>query len=181
MDAFLSPGPLEQPSPTDQPSPVDQLSPVEQPSPAEQPPPANKPSPGIGSTPSPAQAPSPELAAALAAARQELEQSLGQLAELEQLIVELPGIFERKFAQRLQPLLERQRLLSEDNHALREHLQLGLPPAREGQARLGQLPKAPAAPAGSPQAPASPSPAQGPPAWRQRLYQATRRLLRRGP
>ena len=172
---FLSPGPLEQPSPTDQPSPVDQLSPVEQPSPA------NKPSPGIGSTPSPAEAPSPELAAALAAARQELEQSLGQLAELEQLIVELPGIFERKFAQRLQPLLERQRLLSEDNHALREHLQLGLPPAREGHARLGQLPKAPAAPAGSPQAPASPSPAQGTPAWRQRLHQATRRLLRREP
>lgn len=161
MEAFLSPGPLEQPSPTDQPSSVDQLSPVEQPSPAEQ--------------------PSPELAAALAAARQELEQSLGQLAELEQLIVELPGIFERKFAQRLQPLLERQRLLSEDNHALREHLQLGLPPAREGQARLGQLPKAQAAPAGSPQAPASPSPAQGSPAWRQRLYQATRRLLGRGP
>ena len=115
---------------------------------------------------------------ALAAARQELEQSVAQLAELDQLIVELPGIFERKFAQRLQPLLERQRLLSEDNHALREHLQLGLPPAREGQARLGPRP---VDPAGSDQAPASPSPAQGTPAWRRRLYQATRRLLRRGP
>jgi hypothetical protein len=107
-----------------------------------------------------------------------LEQSLGQLAELDQLIVDLPGIFERKFAQRLQPLLERQRLLSEDNHALREYLQLGLPPAREGHARLGLRP---AAPAGSDQAPASPSPAQGTPAWRRRLQLATRRLLRRGP
>jgi D-mannonate dehydratase len=107
-----------------------------------------------------------------------LEQSLGQLAELDQLIVELPGIFERKFAQRLQPLLERQRLLSEDNHALREHLQRVLPPAREGQARLGPRP---ADPAGSDQVPASPSPAQGKPVWRRRLQLATRRLLRRGP
>ena len=115
---------------------------------------------------------------ALAAARQELEQSVAQLAELDQLIVELPGIFERKFAQRLQPLLERQRLLSEDNHALREHLQLVLPQARQGQARLGPRP---ADPAGSDQPPASPSPAQGTLAWWRRLHQATRRLLRRGP
>ena len=128
--------------------------------------------------PSPTDQPSPELAAALAAARQELEQSLGQLAKLDQLIVELPGIFERKFAQRLQPLLERQRLLSEDNHALREHLQRVLPPAREGQARLGPRP---ADPAGSDQAAASQRPAQGTPAWRRRLQLVTRRLLRRGP
>ena len=117
--------------------------------------------PEIPSAPSLGQAPPPEVAAVLAVARQELEQSLAQLAELDQLIVDLPGIFERKFAQRLQPLLERQRLLSEDNHALREHLQLVLPPAREGQA--------------------SPSPAQGPSAWRRCLHQVTRRLLRREP
>ena len=103
---------------------------------------------------------------------------MGQLAELDQLIVDLPGIFERKFAQRLQPLLERQRLLSEDNQALREHLQRLLPPAREGQARLGPRP---ADPRGSDQAPASPIPAQGTPAWRRRLQLATRRLLRWGP
>ena len=163
---FLPPGPLEQPSPTDQPSPPDQ------------PVPAQQPSPGIPGTPSPAQAPPAELAAALAAARQELEQSVGPLAELDQLIVDLPGIFERKFAQRLQPLLERQRLLSEDNHSLREHLQRLLPPAHEGQARLGPRP---ADPAGSDQVPASQRPAQGRPAWRRRLHQATRRLLRRGP
>ena len=116
------PGPLEQPSPTDQPIA------------------------GIPSAPSLGPAPTPEAAAALAAARQELARSLEQLAELDQLIVDLPGIFERKFAQRLQPLLERQRLLSDDNHALRERLQLALPQA-----------------------------------WRWRLHQATRRLLRLGP
>ena len=81
------------------------------------------PSPGPLVQPSPTDQPAPELAAA----RQELEQGLAQLAELDQLIVDLPGIFERKFAQRLQPLLERQRLLSDDNHALRERLQLALP------------------------------------------------------
>lgn len=128
--------------------------------------------------PSPTDQPAPEAAAALAAARQELEQGLAQLAELDQLIVDLPGIFERKFAQRLQPLLESQRLLSEDNHALREHLQLALPQGREGQARLDQRP---GVPAGSDQAPASQNPANGQPVWRRRLHQATRRLLRLGP
>ncbi len=117
--------------------------------------------------PSPTDQPAPEAAAALAAARQELEQGLAQLAELDQLIVDLPGIFERKFAQRLQPLLERQRLLSDDNHALRER-----------QALLDQRP---GVPAGSDQAPASRNPANGQPVWRRRLHQATRRLLRLRP
>jgi len=103
---------------------------------------------------------------------------VAQLAELDQLILDLPGIFERKFAQRLQPLLESQRLLSEDNHALREHLQLALPQGREGQARLDQRP---GVPAGSDQVSASQNPAQGQAAWRRRLHQATRRLLRLGP
>ena len=181
MGSFLSPGPLEQPSPTDQPSP--------------------------GSSNAPSQAPDlppPAPGADLAAARQELAQSQEQLAELEQLIVDLPGIFERKFAQRLQPLLERQRLLSDDNHALRERLQLVLPPAREGGPGTGPLPAdreatnpARANPAGTEQASAdlaptdqafaspnpnpNPSPVQGRLAWRGRLHQATRRLLRRGP
>ena len=169
------PGPLEPPSPTDQSSP---------------------------GNPS-ALSPDPASGAALAAARRELAESQEQLAELEQLIVELPGIFERKFAQRLQPLLERQRLLSEDNHALRERLQRVLPPAQEAGAGPGHLPadrEAPdlapanavgahptgAKPASADQAPidqalASQNPAPGGPAWRRRLHQATRRLLRRGP
>jgi hypothetical protein len=116
-----------------------------------------------------------------AAARRELAESQEQLAALEQLIGDLPGIFERKFAERLQPLLERQRLLSDDNHALRERLQLVLPPA---QGAGGAAEQGPAHPAGA--EPGSPSPssslglALGRQAWRRRLHQATRRLLRRG-
>ncbi len=78
----------------------------------------------------------PAGSAALEAARQELAQGLEQLAELDQLVVELPGIFERKFAERLQPLLDRQRLLSDDNHVLRQRLQLLLPPAQAAAAGL---------------------------------------------
>ncbi|MCX5945567.1 MAG: hypothetical protein NTZ53_09795 [Cyanobacteria bacterium] len=169
----MSPGPLEQPSPSDQPSPASQ------------------------STPAPASGPAPtadlaqawaQQAPALAAARQELEQSLGQLAELEQLIVDLPGIFERKFAQRLQPLLERQRLLSDDNHALRERLQLALPPARErgggadqGSVNPGSIHQGSTDPALADQAPAPQISALVPSAWGRRLQQAARSLLRRAP
>ena len=106
------PGPLEQPSPPDQPDPE------------------------LASSPPPAVAAPPAGSAALEAARQELAQGLEQLAELDQLVVELPGIFERKFAERLQPLLDRQRLLSEDNHVLRQRLQLLLPPAQAAAAGL---------------------------------------------
>jgi hypothetical protein len=102
---------------------------------------------------------------------------------LEQLIGDLPGIFERKFAERLQPLLERQRLLSDDNHALRERLQLVLPPAQGSGAAAEQGPAQPArAEPGSTSPSSSPGPnlGLGRQAWRRRLHQATRRLLRRG-
>jgi hypothetical protein len=102
------------------------------------------------------------------------------LAELEQLIVDLPGIFERKFAQRLQPLLERQRLLSDDNHALRERLQLVLPPAQAGGGGPNQGPdhqvKAEQVSASQSQ---SQSSGRRRLAWRRRWHQATRRFLRR--
>ena len=113
-------------------------------------------------------------AAALAAVRQDLAQGLEQLAELEKLVVELPEIFERKFAQRLQPLLERQRVLSDDNHVLRERLQLVLPPAQECE-------QAAPDPAPLDRNSACPSPPQGPLAWRRLLHQARRRLLGREP
>ncbi len=147
-------------------------------------------------------APSPDPGAALAAARRALADSQQQLAELEQLVVELPAIFERKFAERLQPLLDRQRLLSEDNHALRERLQLVLAPAREAgpggagspSADPAQAPAGGAEPAAADQAASSPpanepasesaaarpAPGQARLAWRRHLHQATRRLLRRG-
>lgn len=39
-----------------------------------------------------------------------------QLEDYEALLAELPDLFERKFQQRLEPLLERYRLLAEANH-----------------------------------------------------------------
>ena len=65
----------------------------------------------------------------LEATQRELESARQQLADLQALLDELPGIFERKFEQRLQPFLERQRLLAEDNRALRERIQGLLAPA----------------------------------------------------
>jgi hypothetical protein len=58
-----------------------------------------------------------------------LERTREQLAELQALLDELPGIFERKFEQRLQPFVERQRQLAEENLALRERIQRVLAPA----------------------------------------------------
>jgi DNA repair exonuclease SbcCD ATPase subunit len=52
----------------------------------------------------------------------ELARAQAQIAELEALLEDLPGIFERKFQQRLEPLLERQQHLLEDNNKLRQEL-----------------------------------------------------------
>jgi len=65
----------------------------------------------------------------LEATQRELERTREQLAELQALLDELPGIFERKFEQRLQPFMERQRLLAEENLALRERIQRVVAPA----------------------------------------------------
>ena len=69
--------------------------------------------------------------AALEAARLELEASQRQIAELEELLNDLPTIFERKFGERIEPLIERQRLLLDDNHALHDRLSRLLPQAGE--------------------------------------------------
>lgn len=69
--------------------------------------------------------------AALEAARLELEASQHQIAELEGLLHDLPAIFERKFGERIEPLLERQRLLLDENHALHDRLSRLLPQAGE--------------------------------------------------
>jgi hypothetical protein len=58
----------------------------------------------------------------LAEAQQALVQTQAQLAQLEELLRELPEIFERKFQQRLQPVLERQAQLLDDNQHLRQQL-----------------------------------------------------------
>ena len=63
----------------------------------------------------------------------ELARAQAQIADLEALLAELPDIFERKFQQRLQPLLERQAHLLEDNTRLRQELQrLGPAPSGAG-------------------------------------------------
>ncbi len=76
----------------------------------------------------------------LEAAERELAASQHQLAELQALLDELPEIFERKFEQRLQPFLERQRLLAEENIELRDRLQRQLPspPTETGAASRGE-------------------------------------------
>jgi len=58
-------------------------------------------------------------------ARLELErdQAVAKLKELEDLLDKLPDIFESKFSQRLAPLLERQRLLLEENAHLRAQVE----------------------------------------------------------
>jgi len=47
------------------------------------------------------------------------------------LLSDLPAIFERKFGERIEPLLERQRLLLDENHALHDRLSRLLPQAGE--------------------------------------------------
>jgi hypothetical protein len=67
--------------------------------------------------------------AQLSTCQQDLERTRRQLVDLEELIRDLPEIFERKFHQRLQPLLDQQQLLAHDNHTLREQARRQLPPA----------------------------------------------------
>ena len=84
--------------------------------------------------------------AALEAARLELEASQRQIAELEELLNDLPTIFERKFGERIEPLIERQRLLLDENHALHDRLSRLLPQAGEtGGSAAAVVPPEPAA------------------------------------
>ncbi len=65
----------------------------------------------------------------LAAIQRQLVDTRQQIGELEALIGELPGIYERKFEQQLQPLLEQERLLRQQNLLLRDQLHRALPGA----------------------------------------------------
>lgn len=47
---------------------------------------------------------------------------------MQALLAELPGIFERKFQQRLEPILQQQHQLQEENSGLRDQMRQ-LPPA----------------------------------------------------
>ncbi|MEX0588606.1 MAG: hypothetical protein WD136_05050 [Cyanobium sp.] len=68
----------------------------------------------------------------------ELEQELAKTREevqaMQALLEDLPALFEDKFSQRLQPMLEQQQRLLEDNASLRQHLvqlQPGSEPPRQ--------------------------------------------------
>lgn len=50
--------------------------------------------------------------------QRELDEARAQLADLEGLLGDLPQMFERKFEQRLEPLLDQQRLIAEENQRL---------------------------------------------------------------
>ena len=81
-----------------------------------------------------------QLKLALASAERKLAEALLQIAELEALLDEIPEIFERKFEQRLQPVLERQERLLDDNADLRQQIQLLAPVP--GEVRLRFNPEA---------------------------------------
>jgi septal ring factor EnvC (AmiA/AmiB activator) len=94
---------------------------------------------------------------ALASAERKLAEARLQIAELEALLDEIPEIFERKFKQRLQPVLERQERLLDDNAELRHQIQLLAPVP--GEVRLRFNPEAGRASNGLslPQLPSRPS------------------------
>lgn len=54
--------------------------------------------------------------------RDALSETRARIAAMEALLDELPAIFEAKFRQRLQPLLEQQQQLLDDNAELRQQL-----------------------------------------------------------
>ena len=71
--------------------------------------------------------------------RQALADTRARIAAIEALLDELPGIFEAKFRERLQPLLEQQQRLLAANADLRQQL-LMLQGSTPGRRRLRLLP-----------------------------------------
>ena len=121
-------------------------------------------------TPEPAtQAPTPDngqLLLALATAERQLAEARLQISELESLLEDLPEIFERKFGQRLQPVLERQEQLLADNRHLQQQIRR-LAPA-PGEVRLRFNPES--ASSGAVQLPQLPQPRAGQrQSWGERL------------
>jgi len=104
----------------------------------------------------------------LEAIQRQLADTRQHIGELEALIGELPEIYERKFEQQLQPLLEQERLLRQQNLLLRDQLQRALPaaasqrllaPAQPQPVPQPPTPRAEAPPTG----PIAPPPAPEPP------------------
>ena len=107
----------------------------------------------------PQQSPALDLGQSLATAERRLAEARLQISELEALLEDLPEIFERKFSQRLQPVLERQEQLLADNRTLHQQIQR-LAPA-PGEVRLRFNPEAAADATAGIQLPQLPQPGQG--------------------
>jgi len=107
----------------------------------------------------PQQSPALDLRQSLATAERRLAEARLQISELEALLEDLPEIFERKFSQRLQPVLERQEQLLADNRTLHQQIQR-LAPA-PGEVRLRFNPEAAADATAGIQLPQLPQPGQG--------------------
>ena len=93
----------------------------------------------------------------LSTAHRQLAEAQLQISELESLLQDLPEIFERKFVQRLQPVLERQEQLLADNRELQHQIRR-LAPA-PGEVRLRFNPES--ASGGAVQLPQLPQPRAG--------------------
>ncbi|MFM7267031.1 MAG: hypothetical protein ACKOZT_00375 [Cyanobium sp.] len=83
----------------------------------------------------PSTRPDPALAAANRLLEQELAEMHEEVAALQDLLEELPAIFERKFQQRLSRVLEERQQLEADNHNLWSRLR-ALTPGAEVDVRL---------------------------------------------
>jgi hypothetical protein len=77
-----------------------------------------------------ARSPEPPLASATRRLERELADVEEEVTALQEMLQELPTIFERKFLGRLQQLLDHQHSLEGENHALRKHL-LAIAPGAE--------------------------------------------------
>ena len=92
-----------------------------------------------------ARSPEPPLASATRRLERELADLEGEVAALQEMLQELPTIFERKFLGRLQQLLDQQYSLEGENQALRKRL-LAIAPGAENEPLplrpLGLLPPA---------------------------------------
>ena len=107
-----------------------------------------------------------DLQQALASRERQLAVARLQISELESLLQDLPEIFERKFVQRLQPVLERQEQLLADNRELQHQIRR-LAPA-PGEVRLRFNPES--ASGGAVQLPQLPQPRAGQrQSWGERL------------
>lgn len=79
-----------------------------------------------------ARSPEPPLASATRRLERELTDLEGEVAALQEMLQELPTIFERKFQGRLQQLLDQQHSLEGENQALRKRL-LAIAPGAENE------------------------------------------------